>query len=99
PPVRVLGVIIAGGRSSRFGSDKALATIDAESMLDRIRRKLSQQVDDVVVVGRGGVPDQPAPDLGPLGGLAGGLVFAQAQGYENVLKTGWGLPRLPPHLG
>jgi molybdopterin-guanine dinucleotide biosynthesis protein A len=55
--------------------------------------------DAMVVVGRdGGVPDLPGPDLGPLGGIAGALAYAAAQGFETVLTLPCDMPRLPATL-
>ncbi len=82
---RVLGAILGGGRSSRFGSDKALATLDGRALIDRVAAALAPQVDALIVVGRDhpgltAVADRPAPDLGPLGGIAGALHYAAAHG-------------------
>ena len=58
-----------------------------------------QRADAVVVVGRdGGVPDLPGPGLGPLGGIAGALAYAAAQGFEMVLTLPCDMPRLPAAL-
>jgi molybdopterin-guanine dinucleotide biosynthesis protein A len=58
-----------------------------------------QRADAVVVVGRDdGVPDLPGPDLGPLGGIAGALAYAAAQGFETVLTLPCDMPRLPATL-
>ena len=48
----VTGVILAGGESSRMGSDKALLTIDGVSFLERIRQTLSGVLGDVVISAR-----------------------------------------------
>ena len=50
--MRVLGVVLAGGQSRRFGSDKALAEIAGRTLLDRAVATLARQVDTVVVAGR-----------------------------------------------
>ena len=34
--MRVLGAILAGGQSRRFGSDKASASLDGKSLLDHV---------------------------------------------------------------
>ena len=86
-----LGVVLAGGRSSRFGSDKALARFDGRTLLDHALAALRPHVDAVAVVGRAhgavpGIADWPAPDLGPLGGLCGALRFAAAEGHDLVLS-------------
>lgn len=95
----VLGAILAGGQSSRFGSDKALATLHGERLIDVARAALAGQCDEVVVVGRdGGVPDWPAADLGPLGGVAGALRHAQANGHHLVLTCGVDSVGLPDDL-
>lgn len=101
--MRVLGAILAGGESRRFGSDKAAALVDGVPMLDRIAAALAGQVATVVVCGgpRPGyvhVPDRPAPGLGPLGGLAGALHHARAGGYDAVLTVACDVPDLPPDL-
>lgn len=92
---RVLGAVLAGGRSSRFGSDKASAVVHGRTLLDHAVAALAAQCEAVVIVGRGGVPDWPEPGRGPLGGIAGALVRAQAAEFQAVLSCGvdsYGLP-------
>lgn len=95
----VLGAILAGGQSSRFGSDKAVATLHGERLIDLACASLAEQCDEVVVVGRnGGIPDWPAPGLGPLGGVAGALRHAEAAGHHLVLTCGVDSVGLPGDL-
>jgi len=76
----ILGAVLAGGRSTRFGSDKALAMLGGVSLLEIC--------DDVLVVGReGGIPDWPAPEMGPLGGLAAALRHGRDKGFAYVLSA------------
>ncbi|WP_454883713.1 molybdenum cofactor guanylyltransferase [Sphingomonas oryzagri] len=101
--MRVLGAILGGGRSSRFGSDKALAMIDGRPMLEHVAERLRGQCETVIVVGRDWpgmkrVDDRPGPGLGPLGGLAGALVYGQANGFDVVLTSSCDLPALPYDL-
>lgn len=51
PPPRVVAVIPAAGRSSRFGSDKRRALVNGVPMLDRVVHLMNEGgVDDVVIV-------------------------------------------------
>ena len=95
----ILGCVLAGGGSTRFGSDKALALLDGATLLDRAVAVLAAQCGDVVVAGReGGVPDWPEPGLGPLGGLAGALRLARERGLAAVLAIGVDSLNLPADL-
>lgn len=99
----ILGAVLAGGRSSRFGSDKALALFERRPLLDHAVDALSAQVDGVVICGRSQagrpcLPDRPGPDLGPLGGLSAALRHALDHGYEAVVSIGCDMPMLPPDL-
>lgn len=103
PALRLLGAILAGGASRRFGSDKALAVIDGQTMLDHVRARLAPQCDALVVTGRDWaecvrVDDIPGPGFGPLGGLAGALAHARAHGFDAVLTSACDLPELPTNL-
>ena len=98
--MKLLGAILAGGVSQRFGSDKALAKIDGKPMLAHVAERLSRQCDALVVVGRDWpglirVDDRPLPGLGPLGGLAGALAYGADAGFDAVLTSGCDLPGLP----
>ncbi len=50
-PVRPIGIVLAGGRSRRFGRDKALALVDGEPLVERVRGVLRRVLGEVVVVG------------------------------------------------
>ena len=88
----ILGAVLAGGQSLRFGSDKALAMLDGRTLLDRAVTALSDLCDAVVVVvGRTSapvlvLPDRPRAGMGPLGGLAAALHHAGEGGYTAVLS-------------
>jgi len=101
--MKLLGAILAGGASRRFGSDKALAEIDGRPMLDHVAGRLRGQCDALVIVGHDWpgierIEDLPRPGLGPLGGLAGALTHAGRRGYDAVLTSGCDLPGLPCDL-
>ncbi len=100
---RVLGAVLAGGQSRRFGSDKALALLAGRPLIAHVLDRLRPQVDALVVVGRDhsgetSLPDRPVPGLGPLGGLAASLAFAERHGFDLVLTSGCDLPDLPGDL-
>lgn len=98
--MRLLGAVLAGGRSTRFGSDKALALLDGKPLIEHAIDALAAQADAVIVCGReGGIPDRPAPDLGPLGGINAALHAAAEQQFDAVLTCPCDLPLLPPGLG
>ncbi|PEQ13124.1 molybdenum cofactor guanylyltransferase [Novosphingobium sp. PC22D] len=99
----ILGAVLAGGRSLRFGSDKALAEIDGQTLIARAVDALSGWCEHVVVVGRElapapTLPDWPRPGLGPLAGLASALHLANDEDYASVLTCGVDAPDLPDDL-
>ena len=94
----VLGAVLAGGRSSRFGSDKAVAEWNGRSLVEHAAALVGQFVDAVVVIGPGGVADLPHPGLGPLGGIAGALDHATREGFASVLTVACDMPRVPSEL-
>ena len=81
----ISGVVLAGGLSTRFGSDKAAAEVGGVSLLERAVRLLESVLDDVWVSVR---PDQASdalrsryrclPDRHPGQGPAAGLEAAHA---------------------
>ena len=95
----ILGAVLAGGRSRRFGSDKAMALLNGRTLLDHAMAALAPHVATVVICGRdGGLADRPRADLGPLGGLNAALHHAAAQGFAGVLTTGCDMPVYPAEL-
>ena len=48
--MKTTGIILAGGKSSRMGTNKALLTIDGKTVIERIVNQLDQIVDEIIVV-------------------------------------------------
>lgn len=99
----ILGCVLAGGQSSRFGSDKAVAELHGRTLLARAVDALSGWCEHVVVVGRAEapaptLPDWPHPNMGPLGGVAAALHLSADEGYDAVLTCGVDAPHLPEDL-
>jgi molybdopterin-guanine dinucleotide biosynthesis protein A len=106
PEQRRGGIVLAGGKSSRMGSSKALLPFGSETMLQRVVRLLGEVVSPIVVVAAAGqeLPGLP-PNVfvtcdehegrGPLEGLRAGLK-ALPQNVEAAYVTSCDVPLLVP---
>lgn len=73
----ILGLVLAGGLSSRMGRDKASLTIDGRTLLQRTSGALRAAGAQVVAVSGdrpGGIPDRWRRS-GPVGGIASAVQF------------------------
>lgn len=100
---RLLGAVLAGGQSRRFGTDKALAELDERPLIAHAAAALDPHVAAVAICGRTfgsyvALADRPRPGLGPLGGLAAALRYAADHGFDAVLSIGCDMPVLPENL-
>ncbi len=98
--MRLLGAVLAGGRSRRYGRDKAMELVAGVPMLHRAIHALEATTDEVVVIscnhaevpkGIRGLPDA-MPGHGPLGGLHTALLEAEACQLHAVLLLACDLP-------
>lgn len=99
----ILGAVLAGGLSTRFGSDKALAELGGRTLIARAVDALSGWCEKVVIVGRDHgpalcIPDWPRAGMGPLAGIAGALRLAEDEDYDTVLTCGVDSVALPADL-
>ena len=99
-------VILAGGRSRRFGSNKALAEFHGTRLVDHLVMRLAAQTSGPIAINAseladGGlhdyalVPDRIEGDIGPLAGLHAALFWASQQGFDAVITTPVDTPALP----
>ena len=78
---RLSGILLVGGGSTRFGSPKALAELDGETLADRAWRTLNDACDEVIAVGKVSdrlplpfpVVDDGTEDRAPIFGVIAGL--------------------------
>lgn len=77
PAASITGIVLAGGHSTRFGSNKALAIWNEQTLLERAVELIRPYCRDVLISGDSPayenmrckkIPDMQ-PDLGPLGGI------------------------------
>ena len=102
---RVGAIVLAGGRSSRFGRDKLAEPIDGRPMLDHTVDAIRAIATEIVVVAaRDGVLVLPAGVTvahdaqayeGPLAGLATGLAGLEPA-VDRIVVVGGDMPTLVP---
>jgi len=103
----VLGAVLAGGQSLRYGSDKALATLAGVSLVRRAARSLERAIGRVVLVANeiethaaGGLPVRPdlVPGVGALGGVHTAVSWAREEGLRGAVVLACDMPFVPSSL-
>ena len=87
-------IILCGGRSARFGSDKAMLTIDGMPMIMRVIQRVSPVVDEIIIAARdpaqGMCITEAIPNdlmvvydsvigYGPIAGILAGLLASKSE--------------------
>jgi molybdenum cofactor guanylyltransferase len=99
----ILGAIIAGGTSSRYGSPKALARVGGVPIVERVLRAVSAVVTDVVMIANSNeiaravkLPwrSDTIPGAGALGGVHTALLWAKEQERSGILAVACDMPFL-----
>jgi len=106
------GVVIAGGRSVRFGGEKAVAMLQGQPLLLRASARLARSCVAVAVNARPGtrtealaresglvvLGDAPGDADGPLAGVKAALAWAQSLSVARIVATPCDVPLLPEDL-
>lgn len=101
--MRILAALLAGGQSRRFGSDKALYSIDGVTLIEHSIAALQAQSDALVICGRTwheltSIADIPDQKSGPLAGLNAALQYAKIHDFDGVLAAPLDVYPLPRNL-
>ena len=105
----VAGMVIAGGRSSRFGSEKAIALLAGRPLLGWAVERLGDVCPEVAVnarpesraealarsLGLEVLHDAPGDPDGPLAGVKAGLAWARRRGASRLAVSPCDVPLLP----
>jgi molybdopterin-guanine dinucleotide biosynthesis protein A len=109
--VRVVGLILAGGRGRRLGGvDKAFVALDGRPLIAHAIARLEGKVLALAISANGDparfsgfdlpiLPDaQQHEDKGPLAGIVAGLAWAMSKGAQSLLCVPVDTPYLPSDL-
>lgn len=89
----ITGIVLAGGKSSRMGSDKGLLTINDKTFVEHVIVAMKPLVDKIIIVSNNKDYDQfgyrrvddSIKDSGPLAGLYSGLKHSETE-FNLVLS-------------
>ncbi|MGD9992685.1 MAG: molybdenum cofactor guanylyltransferase [Salinivirgaceae bacterium] len=82
----ITGIVMAGGKSSRMGTNKALLPFQGKRLIDRSVETLLPLVNKIIISSNEPLPELPYPQIadsveaiGPLGGLQACLNFSSTE--------------------
>lgn len=96
-----VGVILAGGKSSRMGRNKALLPFKGARLIDNMAcllRELTLQVFVSGIIPPFECIDDLTPGLGPIGGIQSAVEFLMQRGVQSALFVPVDMPRLSATL-
>jgi molybdenum cofactor guanylyltransferase len=107
--MNILGAVIAGGKSTRMGQEKALVKLGPKPLIVRVIDRLNPQVEDIVINANGDtkrfeflqfdiIPDIETEIDTPLAGIHSALTYAEEEGYDAVVTVPSDTPFLPHDL-
>lgn len=101
-------LILAGGASSRMGSDKSLVLLDGQRLIDRAVEKLQHQSNVIAINSNSAIarienipilPDVTTAQFGPLSGILTGMShFSGVNNVTHFLSVSVDCPFLPDDL-
>ena len=100
----MVGVVLVGGKSRRFGRNKAFEVLEGERLIDRQVRMVKSLFPEVLVITNepelyldidATIVKDVIPGQGPLGGIYTGLLFSQG---ESVFVTACDMPFIQPRV-
>ena len=108
----VVGLVLAGGRSVRFGGEKAVALLEGRPLLMWAAERLRSVCGNVAINVRSGTEaeavtknlgllalyDAAGDAEGPLAGVKAGLLWAEGQGARTLAVSPCDAPLLPDDL-
>lgn len=98
---QMTGIILAGGKNSRMGTDKAFLKLDGKRIIDRILHIYRQLFPEIIIVTNdplsylefsdASIITDIYKDKGPLGGIYTGLFYAK---HQYVFASACDMPSL-----
>ncbi|MEK6615419.1 MAG: molybdenum cofactor guanylyltransferase [Bacteroidota bacterium] len=84
---KITGVILAGGKNSRMGSDKGMLTVDGKKIIERILDAMKPVVDEIIIISNEKnydylgykVYNDIIKECGPMGGIHAALSFSATE--------------------
>jgi molybdopterin-guanine dinucleotide biosynthesis protein A len=110
PSEPIAAVVLAGGRSTRMGAEKALLPLAGRPLIAHVVERLRPQVAELIISANGeaarfasldcAVVADPPPALGdgPLSGVGAALAFARRRGFSLLATAPCDAPFLPRDL-
>lgn len=90
---KITGIILAGGKSSRMGSDKGIVNLNGKKFIEHILEAVLPNVNEVLIIANNDnynnlgykVIKDTIKDCGPLGGIYTGLMNSQTE--NNIVVS------------
>lgn len=99
-------MVLAGGQSERFGTEKAVACLEGVPLIELLLERLKRQTKGPIAINcrsdsqlfeanHSVIEDHFGPELGPLAGFHASMCWANDLGYDRVITTPVDTPIIP----